>query len=267
MNEDFEPTGTGDDELDWRLHAYIAARLSPSPESSRRMRNAVMARAADAAAIRAFEAERLALQAAQRRQAHSGLAGFLRLHTRGGAAAFLAASVFFGSSVAVLVAAPSSPFYGTRIWLETALLPASADARAAAHVDHLEARVEDAEHALGGGDPNGATTALSAYIAELEIAIKDADGDPAKLAALKSALNAHLLLLEQLEQDAPSGAQNAIHTAINDSRKAAKDIDAGGKPTPAPSPQPTPADPTEPAGPPDGDGGGSGQNSGGQQQR
>jgi hypothetical protein len=264
MTEDLERIDTGDDELDWRLHAYIASRLSPSPDASRRMRNAVVTRAADAAAIRAFEAERLAMQAAQRRQATQGLAGYLRLHTRGGAAAFLAASVFFGSSVAVLAAAPSSPFYGTRIWLESALMPSSADARAAAHVDHLEARVEDAEHALGGGDPNGAATALSAYIAELEAAIKDADGDPARLAALKSALNAHLLLLEQLEQGAPADAQNAIHDAINDSRKVAKDIDTGGKPAPTPTPEPPPApQPTGAAG----GGGGGGQNSGDQQQR
>ncbi len=229
MSEAFEHIGTGDDELDWRLHAFIAARLSPSTEASRRMRNGVVARAADAAAIRAFEAERLALQEAQRHQAQRGLAGFL-------------------------AAAPSSPLYGARIWLETALLPASGDARAAAHVGHLEARVEDAEHAIGGGDPNGAATALSAYIAELELAINDAGDDPAKLAALKSALNAHLLLLEQLEQDAPAGAQNAIHTAINDSRKASKEIDSGaGRPAATPAPQP-----------PD-DGGG--QNSGGQQER
>ncbi|HKB28703.1 MAG TPA: hypothetical protein VKC59_06735 [Candidatus Limnocylindrales bacterium] len=254
MSEAFEHIGTGDDELDWRLHAFIAARLSPSTEASRRMRNGVVARAADAAAIRAFEAERLALQEAQRHQAQRGLAGFLRLYTRRGAAAFLAGSMVFGSGVAVLAAAPSSPLYGARIWLETALLPASGDARAAAHVGHLEARVEDAEHAIGGGDPNGAATALSAYIAELELAINDAGDDPAKLAALKSALNAHLLLLEQLEQDAPAGAQNAIHTAINDSRKASKEIDSGaGRPAATPAPQP-----------PD-DGGG--QNSGGQQER
>jgi hypothetical protein len=242
MNEerdtDLNRIGTGDDELDWRFHAYVAARLSPTEDATRRMRRVVVARAADAAAIRAFEAERLAFQEAQRLQAQRGLSGFLRLYTRRGAAAFLAASMVLGSGVAVLAATPSSPFYGARVWLETALLPAQADARAAAHVSHLEARVEDAEHAIGGGDPNGAAAALSAYIAELEAAIKDADGDPATLAALKSALSAHLLLLEQLELDAPAGAQNAIHVAISDGRRAATTIDAGGKPTPAPTPEP-----------------------------
>jgi hypothetical protein len=249
MTEDFEPIGTGDDELDWRLHAYIAARLSPSSDASRRMRNAIVARAADAAAIRAFEAERLALQQAQRRQAQRGLSGFLRLYTRRGAAAFLAASMVFGSSVAVLAATPSSPLYGARIWLETAFLPTSGDARSAAHVTLLEVRVEDAEHAAGGGDPNGVAAALAAYQAEIEAAIKDADGDPARLAALQHAIDVHLLLLEQLANDAPAGAQNAIHAAINDSRKATKEIDSGGKPTPAP-----PVD------------GGGGENSGGRQQ-
>lgn len=256
MTEDFEPIGTGDDELDWRLHAYIAARLSPSPDASRRMRNAVMARAADAAAIRAFEAERLALQEAQRRQAQQGISGFLRLYTRRGAAAFLAASMVFGSSVAVLAATPSSPLYGARIWLETAFLPASGDARSAAHVTLLEVRVEDAEHAAGGGDPNGVAAALAAYQAEIDAAITDANGDPARLAALQHAIDVHLLLLEQLANDAPAGAQNAIHAAINDSRKATRQIDNGGKT--AATPAPTPAQP--------GDGGGR-ENSGGRQQR
>lgn len=235
MNDDFEQIGTGDDELDWRLHAYIAARLVPSAEASRRMRNAVVARAADAAAIRAFEAERVALLEAQRRQQQRGLTGFLRLYTRRGAAVFLAGSVFVGSSVAVLAATPSSPLYGPRIWLETALLPASGEARAAAHVTLLEVRVEDAEHAAGGGDPNGVALALAAYRAEMDDAIREAAGDPATLAALRDALDVHALILEQLAVDAPDGAQNAIHDTINDSRKAAKSIDAD-KATPAPVP-------------------------------
>jgi hypothetical protein len=235
MNADFERIGTGDDELDWRLHAYIGARLSPSEDASRRMRKAVVARAADAAAIRAFEAERLALQEAQRRQAQRGLSGFLRLYTRRGAAAFLAASIVLGSGVAVLAATPSSPLYGARIWIETALLPASGDARSAAHVTLLEVRVEDAEHAAGGGDPSGVAAALAAYRAEIEAAIRDANGDPAKLAALRAALDVHLLLLQQLEKSAPDGSQTAIHDAITDSRKATREIDSG-RPAATPAP-------------------------------
>ena len=256
MNEerhaDFELIGTGDDELDWRLHAYIAARLSPTEDASRRMRRAVVARAADAAAIRAFEAERLALQEGRRLQAQRGLSGFLRLYTRRGAAAFLAGSMIFGSSVAVLAATPSSPLYGARIWLETSFLPTQADARAAAHVTLLEVRVEDAEHAAGGGDPSGVAAALAAYRAEIDAAIRDADGDPARLAALRAALGVHVLLLEQLEASAPAAAQNAIHAAINDSRKATKALDAS-KPTVTAAPQA-----------PDGEGG---QNTGGQEGR
>ncbi len=258
MNENFEHIGTGDDELDWRLHGYIAARLAPSAEASRRMRNAIVARAADAAAIRAFEAERLALLEGQRRQQQRGLTGFLRLYTRRGAAVFLAGSIVFGSSVAVLAAAPSSPLYGPRIWLETALLPASGNARAAAHVTLLEVRVEDAEHAAGGGDPGGVATALAAYRVEMADAIRDAAGDPVKLAALRDALDVHALILEQLEQDAPAGAQNAIHEAINASRKATRTIEANTKPASTQAPQP--------AEPSDG-GSGGGQNSGGSQQR
>src|SRR5207248_4351466 len=116
-------------------------------------------------------------------------------------------------------------------WIEAALLPAQGDARAAAHVESLEQRVEDAEHAAGGGDPNGVAAALAAYRAEIDAALRDAGGDPERLAQLRSALKVHLLLLQQLEQDAPAGAQNAIHQAINDSRAATKEIDkTGGKP-------------------------------------
>ncbi len=272
MTEDREQHGTGYDELDWRLETYAAARLTPSPDAVRRMRKAVVLRAADLAAIRQFEAERLAAEEERRRNSHRGMSGWLGLHRRA-SAALLAASMTFASVAAVFAASPGSPLYGTRVWFQTVFLPNSVDARVAAHVDLLEQQVEDAEHAAGGGDPAAVQAALQAYIAELQSAIADAQGDPVRLAELQHALQVHLLLLQQLEDNAPAGAQNVIHQAINDNRKAARDLqgaNGGGKPTPAPTaaptPVPTPAAPdathAAPA-PTPGSGGGSGHNQGG----
>lgn len=268
MIDDFEHDGTGHEELDWRLQTYASARLTASPEAVRRMRKAVVLRSADLAAIREFEAQRLAAEAERVRNSHRGLSGWLALHRRA-SAALLAASMTLASAAAVFGASPGSSLYPARLWIESAFLPAGADG-ATAHVDYLEQRVEDAEHAAGGGDPTGVAAALAAYQAEMQAAIQAAQGDPAKVAALEHALQVHLLLLQQLEQDAPSAAQNAVHDAINDARKATSDLQkgGGGKPTPAPTVAPTPAPtPEAPAQTPNarpssGTGGGDGQNGG-----
>jgi len=259
MIDDLEHDGTGYEELDWRLQTYASARLTPSAEAVRRMRKAVVLRSADLAAIRQFEAERLAAEAERQRHAHRGVFGWLGLHRRA-SAALLAASLTLASAAAVFGATPGSALYPTRVWLEAAFLPSGA-ANTAAHLDYLEQRVEDAEHAAGGADPNGVAAALAAYRAEMDAAIAAAQGDPAKVAELEHALQVHLLLLEQLEKDAPSGAQNAVHQTINDARKASTDLQAGGggRPTSAPTPPtaPTPVAPapTPAGGPPDGSGG------------
>jgi hypothetical protein len=274
IDRDEPQRGTGYEELDWRLDTYAAARLDPSVDAVRRMRKAVVLRAADLAAIRQFEAERFAAEEERRRNSHRGLSGWLGVHRRA-SAALLAASMTFASVAAVFASPPGSALYPTRVWLQTVFLPAAGDARAAAHVDLLEQQVEDAEHAAGGGDPAGVQAALTAYIAELQSAIADAQSDPVRLAELEHALEVHLLLLQQLENNAPADTQNAIHQAINDNRKATHDLqgsngggggtNGGGRPTPAPTvaPKPVPATPAvpDPTAVPDGGvNGGSGQN-------
>src|SRR4051812_19407124 len=149
MIDNLEQDGTGYEELDSQLQTYASARLTPSPDAVRRMRKTVVLRAADLAAIRQFEADRLAAEEERRRNSHRGLSGWLGLHRRA-SAALLAASMTFASVAAVLAAPPGSPLYGTRVWVQTVFLPSSVDARAAAHVDLLEQQVEDAEHAAGG---------------------------------------------------------------------------------------------------------------------
>jgi hypothetical protein len=265
MIDDLEHDGTGYEELDWRLQTYAAARLTASPDAVRRMRNAVVTRATDRAAIRAYEEQRRLIEEAKRRRLRNrGLFGWIRATPRRGAGAFLAACLVFGTTAGVAAASPGTPLYVARLWLEAAMLPAQPDDRSAARVDLLEQRVEDAEHAAGGGDPGGVQAALAAYQAEMAQAILDARGDPDRLARLQQAIDVHLLLLQQLENDVPAGAQNALHQAINDSREAQRDIDkAAGKPTPAPTPaptqQPTPRSQPTPA---DGGGGGNGGNGG-----
>jgi hypothetical protein len=259
MKRDQERGGTGYDELDWRLERYAAARLAPTEDSVRRMRRAVVSRAADIAAIREFEVNRLAEEAARRRTP-AGAFDWLRTSlARRGAVAVLATSMVVGSTAGALAATPGSPLYPTRVWLESVFLPVGGEARAAAHVDHLEQRVEDAEHAAGGDDSAGVVLALAAYRAEMEQAIRDAAGDPARQAQLKAALDTHLLLLQQLEQSAPSDSQPAIHATITDGKAASTELEKSTKPVVTPAPAP--------AGPPGGGSDADGQNHQGDNQR
>src|SRR5207302_5981967 len=122
MTDEIEQNGTGYDELDWRLETYAAARLTPSPDAVRRLRRAVVARAADVAAVREFEARRLAEEAVRRRLRHRGALDWITASRRRGAAALLAASLAVGSAGAVFGANPGSPFYPTRVWVEAGLV-------------------------------------------------------------------------------------------------------------------------------------------------
>jgi hypothetical protein len=58
---------------------------------------------------------------------------------------------------------PGGPFYGARIWLEAATLPANADDRALERVRQIEERLLDAERAAASGDPHALAAAIQAY--------------------------------------------------------------------------------------------------------
>lgn len=242
MNEDSEMDDrTMDDEIEARLQAYAAARLSPAPDVVARMRAAVVAQAAGAAALRDVERGPAALAGpghAIRRRLDSPISWLLR--PRRAAALLLAATVAVGSTAAVFGATPGSALYGTRLWLEGVTLPASSDARAAAQVGRLAERLQEAQKAANGGDPNAVAAALAAYQDEVAAALRDAGQDSDRLARLHAALGVHVVALQTLESAAPADAAPAIDAAIDASHAAAGQIEAKTQ-TPPPAPTPRPA--------------------------
>jgi hypothetical protein len=243
MNEDTDMHDDRyvDDEIEARLRAYADARLSPSPEAVDRMRAAIVARAAGAEALHETErdpARRAGLTHGDARRLGSPISWFLR--PRRAAALVLAATVAIGSTAAVFGATPGSALYGTRLWLESLSLPASSDARAAAQVGQLAQRLQEAQNAAKGGDPNAVAAALDAYQDEVAAALQDAGEDSDRLARLNAALGIHVVALQTLASSAPAGAAPAIDAAIDASHQAVKQIEAKTQtPPPAPTPRPS----------------------------
>src|SRR3954471_12529419 len=126
---EMEATRFADGELERRLRVYAGARLSPDASASARMRAAVIERGRELRPqpVRLPFWERL------------GLAG--RRVVLGGLVAVLAV---MAGGTAALAASPGGPLYGTRLAIETALLPAAGDARSAAQVNQIDERVGEA---------------------------------------------------------------------------------------------------------------------------
>lgn len=227
MNQD--PTAM--DEMEQRLRTYADARLSPSPEAVERMRSAIVARAAGAAAMRDV----------QRRSGTIVRRSWWPIRSRRAVGALLAASLTVGSAAAVFAATPGSPLYGTRLWLEALTLPQSGVARLDAQVGQLDQRDAELEQASSAKDTAAVTAALAAFDDELATAIRDAGDDPSKLAHLQTVLQKHLAVLRDVLANAPASAVPAIEGAITASSKALAQIEARLQQLPPPTPRHTPA--------------------------
>lgn len=215
----------GAEELAHRLEAYASVRLSPNRKASARIRTALI----EEARMRALEATMGG--AAHRHGSGSRRAGALLLAaalTLGGAAA-----AFAGSS-------PGSPLYEARIWLETATLPADADARALERIRHIEERLVDSERAAVAEDGNAVAAATEAYREAIDAAVAEAGTDTAKQDRLRAALGLHVTVLETLADRLPAAAANGIARAIEASQKAVNKIDEA---KPAKHPDPAVTDP------------------------
>jgi hypothetical protein len=237
MNQDTMAT----DEMEQRLRTYADARLSPTPEAVERMRAAIVARAAGAAAMRDV----------QRRPGTVFRRSWWPIRSRRAVGALLAASLTVGSAAAVFAATPGSPLYGTRLWLEALTLPQSGDARIDAQVGQLDQRDAEVQQASSGHDAAAITAALAAFDEEMAAAIRDAGNDPSKLAHLETVLQKHITVLEGVLANAPAAAVPAIEGAITASSKALTQIEARLRqlppPTPGHTPQPHPTpDATKP---------------------
>ncbi|MEO8462539.1 MAG: hypothetical protein ABI555_04960 [Chloroflexota bacterium] len=151
-------------------------------------------------------------------------AGYLR---RRGVAVLLAASLTIASVAGVSAASTAGgPLYGARIWLETATLPADANARALERLHQIDARAQELEQATRGGNGSAVAAAIAAYRDAIDVALTEAGTDSNHLANLEASLGLHVDVLETIKERAPEQAQGGLGRAIEASSKAVDKIKA-----------------------------------------
>ncbi len=229
MNEDqfVHDEDPGKDELTLRLKAYASARLEPRPAGTARIRTALIE-----------EARMRALEKTIGSRPHRHAAGPRRL-----VALLLAAGLTLATAVAVSAAsAPGGPLYGARIWLESATLPADADARALERVRQIEERLLDTERAADSGDAGALAAAIQAYRQAVADAVGEVGSDGDRLARLEAVLAHHVDVLQGLADKVPAAAENGIDRALEASQKAVDKIEhtPKGPPATGPAVKPTP---------------------------
>jgi hypothetical protein len=195
----------GDGELERRLRAYAGVRLSPDAWASVRMRADVIERG----------------RTLREEQARRGVAWTIRFR-RSLLLGLVAVLAVMAGGSAALAATPGGPLYGTRIAIESALLPGSGDARSDAQLGQLGERVDEAG---ANADPAAVGAALAEYEREVGVALADAGTDADRLARLRAVLANHIDVLRALVKTNPSAAA-AIENAIEESSKAITKIEA-----------------------------------------
>jgi hypothetical protein len=195
----------GEIELERRFDAFARARLSPDSAARARVRARVLREAA-----LHHEAARIALHMAPAIEARH------RSSVRRLGVPLLAASVWLGIAAGSIAAAQAGgPLYPTRMWLETATLPASGDARATADLQHLDARLGEAIAAATRGDRDAAAAALEAYAETAEDARANAL-DPGVAAQVESALEHHVAVLTAVADGLAAKGNDTAANAIGE---------------------------------------------------
>ena len=232
-----------DDELARRLEAYAAARLSPEPSATTRMRAHVMVAAYRHAALSPVDTDRAAAVAAD----------FARRGPRRGptwrrpASLLLAAGLTLGLGVGSVAAAqPGGPLYGVRVWTETLSLPSEANERAQAELRRLQDRLSEAAAASAAGDTNAANASLEAYGAIVREATTGATVSAAATATLDVGIRRNIAVLTVLADRVPEQARGAIENAIHGSDSALDAINEHGQGQPGGPPATTPANSSKP---------------------
>jgi hypothetical protein len=214
------------DQVEDLLEAYAEARLSPKRPVLARMRAAVMVEAERAAAVRAAEERRAAAALLAAEAAPARRFGFPRLTLRSLArpafALGFAGLLAIGTGTAITAASPGSPLYLARVGLEQVFLPAQIDARFAAHEEHLNERLAEAEAAAASGDALGLEAALAAYQDEVDATLSDIGDDYGRLAHFQAVLESHVAKLTALSLSLPTEVArgNAEEHAIQASENA-----------------------------------------------
>jgi hypothetical protein len=196
------------DQVEDVLDAYAEARLSPRKPVLARMRAAVVAEAAMAAARAAHERQAAVALAAVETTARRGRFAFPRLtlasFSRPAFALGVAGLLALGTGTVVSAAAPGSPLYSARVGLETLFLPVEIDARFASHQQHLDERLAEAEAAAAAGDPVALQAALAAYQDEIDQTLADIGNDYSRLERFQAVLELHVAKLTALSLSLPT---------------------------------------------------------------
>ncbi len=150
-------------------------------------------------------------------------------------AAVLGLAILAGGALAA--SGPGGPLYSARLWVETLTLPTDTTARAAAELDRLQARLDDATAAAASGNGDAVTAAMDAYRQTLAEASALAAGDSTRKAHLIAELGRHQAVLEALLLRVPVPAQAAIDRAVQRTQDGIDAITAtpvrpGGNPNP-----------------------------------
>ena len=199
---------SGDLDMERRLEAYAAVRLSPSALAAARMRARVMREA------------RLSFAAAE--QSSARVASLVEIHARRragllrrGAGVLLAACLSLGVAGGAMAAAQAGgPLYPTRMWLETITLPAVGADRMDAEIVRLESRLAEVVAAARSGDRGAVEAALLAYQSIADEAVSAGGGDLAASERLRLALDRHLAVLATVASNVPAQARDSIEQNI-----------------------------------------------------
>lgn len=198
--------GATDLDLERRLEAFAAVRLSPDPRATARIRARVMREA------------RLELEVGGA-VARAAVAPRRQPLARRVFVPLLAAGLWLGIAVGTMAASQAGgPLYPTRLWIEQATLPTSATERIEAEIRHLESRLAEVMAAVAGGDRAAVAAALGAYDQQADQAIADAQIDEDLVALVSAALSRHLdvltSVLDQVEAKGNDTAVNAIQANL-----------------------------------------------------
>jgi hypothetical protein len=202
--DDRDTTRIAGEELERELRTYASVRLSPDRFATERMRASVLAQARMVPLGTVAPPRRLDVLAA------------FRLGTRRLAPVALVAAIAIGAgSAAGVAASPGGPLYGTRIWLETALLPAGGQARADAQAAQLTERLDELTGAVDDGNEAAADAAANAYDEEVDQAVSSAAQSRAELLQLRATIVRHLAHLQSLGRPSDKATANLLKSVAN----------------------------------------------------
>ncbi len=203
-------------ELERRLDAFARARLGPDPQAAARIRARVMREArlhGEAARIAVHIAPAIATQR--------------RSPARRLIMPFVAATAWLAIGVGSIAAAQAGgPLYPTRLWIETATLPAVGGPRIEADLQRLDTRVGEVLSAATRSDMGAVAAALDAYAVVAQDATASSAADTALQARVEEALSHHQAVLAAVATNLAAKGNDTAASAIQRNLQRAIDQNA-----------------------------------------